>query len=62
MNWLNSILFDNVDIFEVIEGAKTKPYGFTPFYPSWGVGGDCIPTAPMFLVDRGKNMVLKFHL
>lgn len=50
---------DNVDIFEVIEGAKTKPYGFTPFYPSWGVGGDCIPTVPMFLVDRGKKYGFK---
>lgn len=45
---------DNVNVFEVIEGAKTKPYGFTPFYPNWGVGGDCIPTVPIFLVERGK--------
>lgn len=50
---------DNVDIFEVIEGAKTKPYGFTPFYPNWGVGGDCIPTVPMFLVDRGEKYGLR---
>lgn len=50
---------DNVDIFEIIEGAKTKPYGFTPFYPNWGVGGDCIPTVPMFLVDRGKEIGFK---
>ena len=50
---------DNVDIFEVIEGAKTKPYEFTPFYPNWGVGGDCIPTVPMFLVNRGKEIGFK---
>ncbi|MBC7194530.1 MAG: nucleotide sugar dehydrogenase [Caldisericia bacterium] len=51
---------DGVDVFEVIEGAKTKPYGFVPFYPNWGVGGDCIPTVPMFLVQRGKNLGFKF--
>ncbi|MDI6861212.1 MAG: nucleotide sugar dehydrogenase [Caldisericia bacterium] len=51
---------DNVDIFEVIEGAKTKPYGFVPFYPNWGVGGDCIPTVPLFLVERGKKLGFKF--
>lgn len=53
---------DNVDIFEVIEGAKTKPYGFTPFYPNWGVGGDCIPTVPMFLVERGRKFGYKVSL
>lgn len=53
---------DNVDIFEVIEGAKTKPYGFNPFYPNWGVGGDCIPTVPMFLVERGKKFGYKMSL
>jgi len=51
---------DGVDVFEVIEGAKTKPYGFTPFYPNWGVGGDCIPTVPMFLVQRGKSLGFRF--
>lgn len=51
---------DGVDIFEIIEGAKTKPYGFVPFYPNWGVGGDCIPTVPMFLVERGKKLSFKF--
>lgn len=51
---------DNIDIFEVIEGAKTKPYGFVPFYPNWGVGGDCIPTVPLFLLERGKKLGFKF--
>lgn len=51
---------EGVDIFEIIEGAKTKPYGFVPFYPNWGVGGDCIPTVPMFLVERGKKLGFRF--
>ncbi|MCX8094679.1 MAG: nucleotide sugar dehydrogenase [Caldisericia bacterium] len=51
---------DGVDVFEIIEGAKTKPYGFVPFYPNWGVGGDCIPTVPIFLLERGKKFGFKF--
>jgi len=50
---------DGVDIFEVIEGAKTKPYGFTAFYPNWGAQGDCIPTVPMFLVEKGEKLGLR---
>lgn len=38
-----------VDIWEVIEAAKTKPFGFTPFYPGPGVGGHCIPVDPCYL-------------
>lgn len=38
-----------VDIWEVIETAKTKPFGFTPFYPGPGVGGHCIPVDPCYL-------------
>jgi len=38
-----------IDIWEVIEAAKTKPYGFMPFYPSAKVAGHCIPITPFFL-------------
>jgi UDP-N-acetyl-D-glucosamine dehydrogenase len=38
-----------VDLWEVIEAAKTKPMGFTPYYPSAGIGGHCIPVDPFFL-------------
>lgn len=39
----------NVDAWEVIAAAATKPYGFTPFYPGPGVGGHCIPIDPYYL-------------
>jgi UDP-N-acetyl-D-glucosamine dehydrogenase len=39
----------NVDIWEVIEAAATKPFGFMPFYPGPGVGGHCIPLDPFYL-------------
>ncbi|MFC5447844.1 nucleotide sugar dehydrogenase [Paenibacillus aestuarii] len=38
-----------VDVWEVIAAASTKPYGFTPFYPSAGAGGHCIPVDPLYL-------------
>lgn len=50
------ILFDQMgmDVWEVIEAAASKPFGFMPFYPSPGVGGDCIPIAPFYLVWKAK--------
>lgn len=39
----------DVDIWEVIEAAKTKPFGFMPFYPGPGLGGHCIPLDPFYL-------------
>src|SRR5205823_9351235 len=39
----------NIDVWEVIEAAKTKPFGFMPFYPGPGLGGHCIPLDPFFL-------------
>lgn len=39
----------NVDIWTVIDAAKTKPFGFMPFYPGPGLGGHCIPVDPMYL-------------
>ncbi|MFP4171329.1 MAG: nucleotide sugar dehydrogenase [Candidatus Hydrogenedentota bacterium] len=38
-----------VDVWEVIEAAKTKPFGFMPFYPGPGLGGHCIPIDPLYL-------------
>ena len=39
----------NIDIWEVIEAAATKPFGFMPFYPGPGLGGHCIPVDPLYL-------------
>ena len=48
-----------IDIWEVIEAAKTKPFGFMPFYPGPGLGGHCIPIDPFYLTwkarECGKN-------
>jgi len=44
-----------IDIWEVIEAAKTKPYGFFPFYPSPKVGGHCIPLDPFYLSYKAKE-------
>jgi UDP-N-acetyl-D-glucosamine dehydrogenase len=45
------IVFDKmgIDVWEVIEAAKTKPFGFMPFYPGPGLGGHCIPLDPFYL-------------
>lgn len=46
-----------IDVWEVVEAAKTKPYGFQAFYPGPGLGGHCIPLDPYYLtyVARGYN-------
>ena len=38
-----------IDVWEVIEAAKSKPFGFMPFYPGPGLGGHCIPIDPLYL-------------
>ncbi|MFC1932969.1 nucleotide sugar dehydrogenase, partial [Chloroflexota bacterium] len=43
-----------IDIWQVIEAAATKPFGFTPFYPGPGWGGHCIPVDPIYLSWRAK--------
>jgi UDP-N-acetyl-D-glucosamine dehydrogenase len=45
------VIFDamGIDVWEVIEAAKTKPFGFQPFYPGPGLGGHCIPIDPFYL-------------
>lgn len=45
----------DIDILDVIEGAKTKPFAFMAHYPSCGVGGHCIPVDPYYLIERAKK-------
>ena len=44
-----------IDIWEVIEAAKTKPFGFHPFYPGPGLGGHCIPVDPFYISWKAKE-------
>ena len=44
-----------IDLFEVIDAAKTKPFGFQPFYPGPGLGGHCIPIDPFYLSWKAKE-------
>lgn len=44
-----------IDIFEVINAAATKPFGYTPFYPGPGLGGHCIPIDPFYLSWKAKE-------
>jgi len=44
-----------IDIWEVVEAAKTKPFGFMPFYPGAGVGGHCIPVDPYYLSWKARE-------
>ncbi len=45
----------NIDIYETIDAAKTKPFGFQPFYPGPGLGGHCIPIDPYYLTWKAKE-------
>jgi UDP-N-acetyl-D-glucosamine dehydrogenase len=51
------VLFDRmgINIWEVIEAAKTKPFGFHPFYPGPGLGGHCIPIDPFYLTWKARE-------
>src|SRR5579884_1406424 len=49
-----------LDVWEIIEAAATKPYGFMPFYPGPGVGGHCIPVDPYYLAARPREY--DFHV
>ena len=44
-----------VDVFEVIEASKTKPFGFQAFYPGPGLGGHCIPIDPFYLTWKARE-------
>jgi len=46
----------DVDVWEVIDAAKTKPFGFMPFYPGPGLGGHCIPIDPLYLSWKLKTL------
>ncbi len=45
----------NIDVWEVIDAAKTKPFGFMPFYPGPGLGGHCIPIDPFYLSWKARE-------
>jgi UDP-N-acetyl-D-glucosamine dehydrogenase len=45
----------NIDVWEVIEAAATKPFGFMPFYPGPGLGGHCIPIDPFYLSWKARQ-------
>ena len=51
------LLFDRmgIDVYEVIEAAKTKPFGFQAFYPGPGLGGHCIPIDPFYLTWKARE-------
>jgi UDP-N-acetyl-D-glucosamine dehydrogenase len=58
------MLFDEmgIDVWEVIEAASTKPFGFMPFYPGPGLGGHCIPIDPYYLSWKARehNRITRF--
>ena len=57
-------LFDrmDIDVWEVVDAAKTKPFGFQPFYPGPGLGGHCIPIDPFYLtwLARKQGLATRF--
>jgi len=59
IGWINEVAMMchkmGIDVWEVIEAAKTKPFGFMPFYPGLGVGGHCIPDDPLYLYWKAKH-------
>ncbi|MCK4912668.1 MAG: nucleotide sugar dehydrogenase [Candidatus Omnitrophica bacterium] len=48
-----------INMWEVVEAAKTKPFGFMPFYPGPGIGGHCIPADPLYLSWKSKELGFK---
>lgn len=50
-----------IDIFEVIDAAATKPFGFTAYYPGPGLGGHCIPIDPFYLTWKAREYGLSTH-
>lgn len=59
IGWVNEVAMMShkmgIDVWEVIDAAKTKPFGFMPFYPGLGVGGHCIPDDPLYLYWKAKH-------
>lgn len=57
VNEMKVILSDmDIDVFEVVRAAATKPFGYEPFYPGPGLGGHCIPIDPYYLAHRAKEI------
>ena len=58
------IIFEkmDIDVWEVIEAASSKPFGFMPFYPGPGLGGHCIPIDPYYLSYKAKELNLDTKL
>lgn len=57
VNELKTVLTPmGIDIWQVIEAAKTKPFGFQPFYPGPGLGGHCIPIDPYYLSWKAREL------
>ena len=50
-----------IDVWEVIDAAKTKPFGFMPFYPGPGLGGHCIPVDPFYLTWKAREFDITTH-
>ncbi len=59
IGWVNEVAMMchkmGINVREVIEAAKTKPFGYMPFYPGLGVGGHCIPDDPLYLYWKAKH-------
>ena len=59
IGWINEVAMMchkmGIDVWEVIEAARTKPFGFMPFFPGLGVGGHCIPDDPLYLYWKAKH-------
>ncbi|MGN7310114.1 nucleotide sugar dehydrogenase [Alkalicoccobacillus gibsonii] len=59
MNEMSQICHElNIDIWQVIDAASTKPYGFTPYFPGPGIGGHCIPVDPLYLKWKANEQKL----
>lgn len=52
----------DIDMWEVVDAAKTKPYGFQAFYPGPGVGGHCIPLDPFYLTWKAREYGMKMTM
>ncbi len=59
IGWVNEVAMMchkmNIDVWEVIDAARTKPFGFMAFYPGLGVGGHCIPDDPLYLYWKARH-------
>jgi UDP-N-acetyl-D-glucosamine dehydrogenase len=50
-----------LDVWEIIDAAATKPFGYVPFYPGPGIGGHCIPVDPLYLSWKAKLFNFRTH-